>query len=268
MPPGKITSEKPSASSSCAGRIGVLPPSTMLAISGSPLADGATTRPSSLALARRLDEQHVGAGLAIERARARWRASKPSTATASVRAMISVSRERARIDRRLDLADHFLRRDQRLVVEMAAALGEVLVLELDGVGAGALEQTHGALDIERIAVAGVGVDDEMRADAVADQRQRLDHLAHADEADVGPAEPRVGDGRAGDVERLEAGLLGDQRRQRIVDAGRDQDRRAAPGGRADWFQSWSQSQISTFELGIGGDVGGGARHHERPSARI
>ena len=113
---------------------------------------------------------------------------------------------------------------------MPAALGKILVLDLDRVGARALEQAHGALDIERIAVAGVGVDHEMRAHAVADQRDGLDHLVHADQADVGAAEPRIGDGRAGDIERLEAGLLRDQRGERVVDARRDQDRRAREAG--------------------------------------
>ena len=89
---------------------------------------------------------------------------------------------------------------------MAAALGKILVLELDRVGAGALELADRAHDIERVAVAGVGIDDQVRVDAVADQRQRLGDLGHADEADVGPAEPGVGDGRAGDIERGEPGL--------------------------------------------------------------
>ena len=156
--------------------------------------------------------------------------SKPSTATASVRAMISVSRERRASTAALILPHHLRRRNQRLVVEMAAALGKVLVLELDGIGAGALEQAHGALDIERVAVAGIGIDHEMRRHAVADQADGLDHLAHADQPDVGAAEPRIGDGRAGDVERLEAGLFGDQRGERVIDARRDQDRRARETG--------------------------------------
>ena len=121
--------------------------------------------------------------------------------------MISVSAIGARIDRRLDLAGHLRRCNKRLVVEMAAALGKVLVLDLDGVGAGAFEEPHRSLDIERIAVAGVGVDDEMARDAVADQRDGIGHFGHADEADVRPAEPRIGDGRAGDIERLEAGAV-------------------------------------------------------------
>jgi hypothetical protein len=64
MPPGKITMEKPSASRSAAAVIGVAPPSTMLAISG---ARPAKVRRCGqfLARARRLDEQHVGAGLEI-----------------------------------------------------------------------------------------------------------------------------------------------------------------------------------------------------------
>ena len=77
----------------------------------------------------------------------------------------------------------------RLVVEMAAALGKVLVLELDRVRPGPLEQAHGAFDIECVAVPGVGIDDQMDADAVADQRDRLHDLVQADEADVGAAEP-------------------------------------------------------------------------------
>ena len=37
-----------------------------------------------------------------------------------------------------------------------------MVLELDRIGAGPLKQAYGALDIEGVAVTGVGVDDEMR----------------------------------------------------------------------------------------------------------
>ena len=208
----------------------------MLAISGDDLAHQRADAAELGALARRLDEQHVGAGFAIERG------ARDGALEALDGDRVGAGDDQrvagaARIDRRLDLADHVLRRNQRLVVEMAAALGKILVLDLDGVGAGALQQPHGALDIERIAVAGVGIDDEMRADAVADQRDRLDHLVHADEADVGPAEPRIGDRRAGDVERLEAGAFGDQRGERVVDARRDQDRRAREAGSAGCFRS-------------------------------
>ena len=182
---------------------------------------------------RRLDEQHVGAGLAIHRG-------------ALDRAVEALDRHRvgarddqrlaraARIDRGADLAAHLLRRDQRLAVEMAAALGEVLVLELDRGGAGALELADGAMDVQRVAVAGVGVDDQVRGHAVADQRQRLGHLGHGDEPDVRPAEPRVGDGGAGDVERLEAGLRRDQRGERVIDARRHHDGLLGEAGAQGW----------------------------------
>ena len=90
----------------------------------------------------------------------------------------------------------------------------------------AFEEPHRALDIERVAVACIGIDDEMRGDAVADQRDSVDHLAHADEANVGAAEPRISDGRTGNIERLEAGAFGDQCGERVVDARGDQNRRA------------------------------------------
>ena len=107
---------------------------------------------------------------------------------------------------------------------MSAALGKILILKLDRIGAGALEKPHRALDIERIAVAGVGVDDEMRADPIADQRDGLHHFAHADEADIGPPQPRMRDAGAGNIKRFKSRALGDQRGKRIVDTRRDQDR--------------------------------------------
>ena len=89
---------------------------------------------------------------------------------------------------------------------MSAALGEILVLELDRAGASAFEDADRAYDVKCVAVAGIGVHDQMSVDAVADQRQRVGHLAHRDEADIGPAEPSIGDRGAGDIERGEASL--------------------------------------------------------------
>ena len=109
---------------------------------------------------------------------------------------------------------------------MAAPFGKILVFDLDGAGAGAFQQPHGALDVERVAVTGVGIDDQMHADPVADERDRLHHLAHADETDVRPPEPGIGDAGAGDVQRFEARALGDERGQRVIHTGRHQDRSA------------------------------------------
>ena len=133
----------------------------MFAISGR-LAERRNHAGEIVARLRRLDEQHVGAGFAIH-------------CGALDGALEALDRDRVgarddqrlarvpRIDRGADLAAHLGRRDQRLAVEMPAALGKVLVLELDRVGAGALELADGAHDVERVAVAGVGIDDQMRS---------------------------------------------------------------------------------------------------------
>ncbi len=182
-----------------------------------------------VAAARRLDEQHVGAGLAVHLHALDGAVEAFDRDGVGARHDQGLARV-AGIHRGADFSAHLGGRDQRLAVEMAAALGKVLVLELDRGGAGALELAHGAHDVERIAVAGVGIDHEMRIDAVADQRQRLRHLGHGDEADVGPAEPGVGDRGAGDIERREARLRGDQRGERIVHAGRHDDGLAGKTG--------------------------------------
>ena len=135
-----------------------------------------------------------------------------------------------RIERGLDLADHLLRRDQGLVVEMAATLGEGLILDLDRIRPGALEQAHRARHVEGIAVAGIRIDDEMAADAIADQGNRVGHLAHRNEADVGPPEPGIGNAGSRYIDRGEPCPLGEMGGQSIVDAGRDEDRRGGKTG--------------------------------------
>ena len=69
--------------------------------------------------------------------------------------------------------------------------------------------------VERIAVASVGVDDEMATDTIADQRDRLHDFAQADEADVGPPKPRIGSAGARNVKRVEAGAHGDPCGERV-----------------------------------------------------
>jgi len=82
---------------------------------------------------------------------------------------------------------------------VAAALRKFLVLELNRARPRALEQAHGAADVEGIAIAGVGVDDQIGVDAIAHHADDLDNLAQAHETDVRPAEPRIRDRCAGDV---------------------------------------------------------------------
>src|SRR5450755_248112 len=104
---------------------------------------------------------------------------------------------------------------------MAAAFGKTLILDLNCLRTGFLKQPHRTLDIERIAIAGIRIDDKMSIHTIADQRYRLDHFRDADQPDVRPPQTRIGDRRAGNIKRAETGLRGDQRGERIVNARRD-----------------------------------------------
>ncbi len=68
-----------------------------------------------------------------------------------------------------------------------------MVLNLDRVSASLFETADRAHDVQGVAVAGVGVDDQVSSNAIADQGQRVGDLAHAHKADVRPPEPGVGD---------------------------------------------------------------------------
>ena len=105
---------------------------------------------------------------------------------------------------------------------MPALLREDLVLDLHGGGAGAFEQAHRALHVERIAEAGVDVDDERQGAHVADPRRGLGELGHGQEPKVGHAELRVGDAGAGQIDRLVAEILDNARNQRVGGAGHQQ----------------------------------------------
>ena len=87
------------------------------------------------------------------------------------------------------LADHLRRRDQRLAADVAAALGQHLVLDVRRGDARVDVQLGLALDVEDVAVAGVHVDDHRRdvevprGDAllgVADRRRQLELAQRAD----------------------------------------------------------------------------------------
>src|SRR5262249_61241690 len=84
--------------------------------------------------------------------------------------------------------------------------------------------------VERAAIAGVGIDDQIGIDAITDHPDGLDDLAHADETDVRSGEPRIRDRCTGDIERREAALFGDQGGECIIDAGSDYDRLSPEAG--------------------------------------
>ena len=90
-------------------------------------------------------------------------AASPSTLSASVRAMTTSPEPVGGLDRGAHLAGGLGERDHGLAGHVAAALREDLVLQVQRRGARAGVCLDGALDVQRVAVAGVGVGDEARS---------------------------------------------------------------------------------------------------------
>ena len=150
--------------------------------------------------------------------------------------MISRSGSRARLDGGPQLADHLVGADQQLAAHVPALLGHDLVLELDPGDAGLLVELHGADDVDRVAVAGVGVGDDRDVDGGDDPAGVVDHLRARQQTHVGAADQRGRRPEAGHVDRVEAGLLDQPGAQRVVGARGDQrrgpaDQFAQPGPR-------------------------------------
>jgi hypothetical protein len=90
-------------------------------------------------------------------------ASSPSTASASVRARISVPALWRASSAARSLPHISAVGITVLPSRCPQRFGKALVLELDHRGAGALEAAHRALHVERVAEAGVGIDDDRHA---------------------------------------------------------------------------------------------------------
>ena len=107
---------------------------------------------------------------------------------ASVRATIIRSGSVRASTAALILRHHLGGGDHLLALEMAAALGKHLVLDLDRVGAGALQHLDGAPHVERVAEAGVGIDHQRAGKHLADRGDVVGKLGQRDEPVVGNAE--------------------------------------------------------------------------------
>jgi hypothetical protein len=136
--------------------------------------------------------------------------SKPSIAT--------------RVDCGFDLGHHLDRRDHLLALEMPAALREHLVLDLDRVGAGALEQLDGTPHVERVAESGVGIDHQRAGEDGTDRGNVVDQLGQGDQAVVGDAEIGVGNPGTGHIGGRKAAVGNHAGGKRIGDARQDQRR--------------------------------------------
>ena len=80
--------------------------------------------------------------------------------------------------------------DDRLAVEVAAALRVDLVLDVRAGEAGVLERLDRAGDVHRLAEAGVGVDDRRQLGHAGDLLAAAGDLGEGREADVGQARGR------------------------------------------------------------------------------
>ena len=141
------------------------------------------------------------------------------------------------------LADHDVHRLDRLAVEVAAALGPGLVLQLDAAGPGLLEAPHGVRHVRHVAVAGVGVDQHRQVGTAAHGGQAVEDLAQSGQADVGlarrPARRRV-------AAQVEAGEAGGHRRDRLE---RRADPRAGPAAPR-WTRSGRRTLADRCSRGL------------------
>ena len=134
--------------------------------------------------------------------------------------------------RRLHLADALCDRDQRRA-RRAVAGRQRRVLDGHAGDARGLEFFHGAFDVERVAVAVIGVDQERQLAGAVDAVGLLREFGQREHDDVGRAEHRERRDRAGEHAGLEAEILGDARRDRVehrarINATRSRDDGAQP----------------------------------------
>ncbi len=95
---------------------------------------------------------------------------------------------------------------------MAAALGSDLILEVHACRAGLDQLGRGPRNVEGAAPAGVGIDQEWQVASGGDSSHILADVVQRGYAEIGQAEGGIRYAGAGDVDRPEAGTLGEQRR--------------------------------------------------------
>ena len=167
---------------------------------------------------RRLDEGHVGAGRegAVDALDRLLEAEHRHGVGAGDQHDVGVGPV---LGRGAHLADEVVGVDDLLAVEVTAALGRDLVLDVQRGRAAQRVLAHGPHDVELVAVARVGVGDHGDRDRGGEAAEVLGHLGHGQQPVVGVAE---GGRRAGarHVHSREARLLDQAGGQRVVGAGR------------------------------------------------
>ena len=109
---------------------------------------------------------------------------------------------------------------------MPALLRHHLVLQVDPRDAGLLVVPHRAHDVDRVAVAGVGVGDRRHVDGRDDPPGVVDHLRAGQQPDVRAPDQRGRGPKPGHVDDVEPGLLHEPRGEGVVRPGGDDRARA------------------------------------------
>ena len=112
--------------------------------------------------------------------------------------------------------------DDLFVRQMAASLGENLVLQLNRGNPGRVVGPDGAHHVHRRAVSGIGIGDERHVAQRADDHPgSFGHFARGGQADVGQPEPGRGHAGTGHIRRDVTGPFGQLRRDSIENPWRD-----------------------------------------------
>ena len=117
-----------------------------------------------------------------------------------------------------DLVRELLGVDDLLARDVPALLRRHLVLEVEPRDAGLLVLPHRAHDVERVAVARVGVGDERDADGGREVSRVIRHLGQPGETQIGESEPRGGRPVARHVDGGESRALDESGRDAVVGA--------------------------------------------------
>ena len=114
---------------------------------------------------------------------------------------------------------HFSHGHHAFAIQMTTSLGKSLIFNLNHGCTRTFKVSHGALRIEGIAKASIGIHNDRHLDAIGDVRQGLRHFGGCGEANVRSAQAGVGNRRTRQIQGFKAGLLSDQSTEGIVNAG-------------------------------------------------
>jgi hypothetical protein len=122
-----------------------------------------------------------------------------------------------------DLGAEFIHRHQPLTVEVPAALGKFLILEMNRANPHRLQRAHAMGRVVRPAIARVRVHQQRQIHPAGDLVRVIAGFGQGHQPDVRHPAHRVGQHRPGKIARVETGL-GDQPRRKRVERARQHHR--------------------------------------------